>query len=636
MICWRCGSELDQTNENCPVCGAARPTQRRRRSIYEAEPKPASAEQSSAAEDSMAQTRRFTGKASLEAATVGVPAAKQRTGRSASQPPRASAPKAQPPRGSRSLPPQRGSARARMDDEQPDYLAPAPPVKRHQYEAILPETQSYDHVNWLRLIVIATACVVVLVASLYIFLRVSDPGQQWLASMGREASMEAYHTMGRTNMTDGAITQAVWALEIAQAKDPNNLEVLLDLGRAYLAADNEEMAEVALSRAIEHWPEYPEPYRLLINLMQEQNRDFEAVQLAEIAYEKSGDSQFDTMLGRMTPAMPAVSVRGNRFEEVFDLELSADEGATIYYTLLGDEDPMTEAGIEYTGPIFLDEGVWKLRAVAEKGGMYSKEQVQTYSINKPIPDMPKASLKSGTYDSVRTVSLSAGEGTTIYYTMDDTRPTTESSKYEGPITLRIGKMQLRAIAVDVEGKTSNEMSVEYKCEGRTKQTMSESDTIASHKLYSTTMDQFISAHGTPTEELDDGYDVSGTYTKLVYPFGHASFLNREGRDSVLVELSTTSTEFSGPRSIGIGSRLEDVIGAFRDEGGEYNAQGGRILYKLTTGKLGMLTKLGEDEYQISYYTKLDNGQHIELTYYTKAGLVTSMFWVQYDVAQQVQ
>lgn len=508
-------------------------------------------------------------------------------------------------------------------------------VRSHEHEAILPDTQGYDHVNWLRLCAFALLCVILLVAGVYFFLRQTSPGQQMLAKNGREASASAYHEVGRGYMLDGSISRAVWALEVAQTKDPDNLEILIDLGKAYMAVNNPVGAETAFARAIHFWPDYPEPYRLLIDMMIEKERNYEALQLAERASAITKDEHFETIYNHMLPAMPTVStLGGERFSQEFSVELFAEEGTTIYYSTSSEVDPIQE-GIEYTEPIYLAEGVRRIRAVAYKDGMYSKEQSQVYTINKPTPDMPKASLQSGTYNSVRTVSLRAAntDVIAIYYTIDGTAPTRESKKYTDPITLRIGKTILRAIAENEEGKLSNELSVEYKCDGKVKSSMADEDTVGGLRLYKTTRSEFEAAHGTPLSEAMDGEDMLGTYTRLDYAFGYALFLDRDnGSEPILAELSISSTAFAGPRGTGIGSRMEDVLDAYRDEGGEENANGDRRIYSLTNGRLGLLTKLGENEYSLGYYCKLDNGQYIELSYHILDGLVVRMDWLQYDVA----
>lgn len=61
-------------------------------------------------------------------------------------------------------------------------------------------------------------------------------------------------------------------------------------------------------------------------------------------------------------------------------------------------------------------------------------------------DAPVFSLDGGAYVGAQTVELSAAEGCEIYYTLDETDPTTESTKYTAPITIE-KTTTVKAIAV---------------------------------------------------------------------------------------------------------------------------------------------------------------------------------------------
>lgn len=539
------------------------------------------------------------------------------------------------PRKSGSMPQQR------HPDGRAQGKPPVRMVRRHEYEAILPETSGYDHVNWLRLCLIAALCVVILVAGVFFFLRGTAQGQRMLAAGGREASAEAYHELGRSYLADGMLSSAVWAMEIAQQKNPDDLETLIDLGKAYMANGDGAQAEVALVRAINLWPAHPEPYRLLINNMLTQSRNSEALQVLQMAMENNDDAYFSTQYKQLLPEMPTVSDIGKTYTTEMTITLAAEDSAVIYYTLNGKDPKDPEEGLVYSGPLLLEDGAsWKLRAVAFRDGMYSLEQVQTYIINKPSPDQPKASLPTNTYSSVRTVSLRPGgkDVVDIYYTIDGTSPGDRDGPspnaklfVEGqPITLRIGKTQLRAIAYNVEGKASNELTVEYVCEGKTKATFSDKDAVSGLKLGTTTRANFEKTYGAPQQEYDDGSDVQGTYIRCVYPFGFVTYLDRgNDREPVLMELSTTSTAFSGPRGTSVGMRMEEVIDAFRDNGGEPNAQGQRNLYVMTDGRLAQLTPLEGGGYQISYYYPVEAKKYLELTFWAQDGLITQMDWFLY-------
>ncbi len=534
----------------------------------------------------------------------------------------------------------------RLKEAQSKNMPPLRMVQHKPYQPIGSVPERANRFNWIRMSLVSFVCIAVMTVGVYLFLSQSDTGQFWLASMGRDASMDAYRELGRRYMVEGSIFRAIRAFEIAQSKAPNDLEILIDLGKAYRGNNQVKEAELAFTRAIQFWPAYSEPYRLIIDMMQEQGRNYEASQCVQLAIEKTEDEYFSNLYNQLIPSVPDVEklnrkgvrefARGGRFEDVFTIWLTCDEsnGEKIFYTLLG-EDPIKE-GKEYTEEekeegILLDEGAWRLRAVAMKDEMYSDEQVQSYSINKPIPDMPKSRLPSGTYDTQRSVALYASKDTVIYYTTDGTAPTIESTKYTEPFTLRIGKTTVRAIAVNIEGKISNEFSVDYDCKVRTKTTtMSEKDVIDDLVLNKTTKAAFIKTYGEPSSEAADGKDGHGSYIRLVYPFGHAVFLDKGGdKEPVLVELSTKSSAFVGPRKTGVGIRMEDILGAFRDSGGDANEKGERVLYTMTDGRLAIYNDLGDNLAKVSYYLKLDTKLWIELSYYFENGLVEHMEWLRY-------
>jgi len=619
LTCRSCGTAIDDNLTICPECGAELFLRRRRLR---------------AAENEAAQRYHESMKAEAGGRVKRAPSdgparpSRQRPGRNASERPAASRPQAesQTTRRAGSMPNSEGK-----QEKKPENMPPTRMVRQHQYKAIVP--QGNDSFNWMRLLAIAGVCVLLLTVTAYFFLVNTSPGQMLLASFGREASMEAYHAMGRRYMQNGSISRAVRTLEIAQSKDPDNLEVLIDLGKAYTGSNQEEKAVLAYTRAIQTYPAYPESYQMLIDIFLEQERNFEAIQLVEIALERTEDQRFETMLSRLLPEPPTVDKRGQRYNTEIDLVLMCvDEGATIYYTLV-DEDPI-EYGIKYEEPIHLTEkSVWRLRAVTEKDGMYSKETVQSYSIIKDQPDMPKTNLSRGSYKAGTTVRLRAGDDVeAMYYTVDGTRATVESKKYddENPIVLAIGNTTIRAIAVNFEGKISNELNIAYEGTGNPKSSMSEKDTVDGLTLYKTTMPDFIAKYGQPQQEVPAGTDKVGTYTKLTYSFGYAIFLARTPESvPILQELYTRSSSFQGPRGMTVGSRMDDVIGVFRDHLGEADIDGNRVLYTRTTGQSGFLTNLGENKYKISYYHKLENKQHIELTYYVENGLVEHIEWLQY-------
>ncbi len=637
MNCKTCGEKMPDNTRTCPACGAENTPPPRRRVV--APSGEAAKRYHQQIEKGMrgetTELPRVTERQS-RAERLNPPPIKQpepepavrpRTG---SKPPeKAQQAAAQQQRRSPSMPPQGQPKRPA-----PRKRAPARPLRRHQFKAIRPEPRGFESFHWVRALSILLITMTILTSGVYVIFKYTPMGQSMLASWGFDASADAYHQSGRDLMADGYIQRAVTALEIAQAKDTDNLEILVDLGNAYLGNAQPDQAELAFTRAIHFWPAYPEPYLRLANILLDKKKYPETVGVLEMAIENGGGEYFQTMLTNILPKTPVPSQLGKRYDAEIDITVTcADEGAVIHYSL-DNEDPLVKGKVS-TGnsvTLHLPKGSWRLRAVAEKDGMLSTELVQSYTIIFATPDMPTASLGPGTYSKVQRVTLKAAEGEKIYYTMDGTRPTPENSTlYEdgNPITLRTGKTVLRAIAVNPLDERSNELTREYVCQGNTGTSMLEKDVVDKLTLMKTTRDSFIKTYGEPTYIRPDGTDLLGSYEKLFYGFGYAVFLTRGEKDPVLAELYFNDNTFQAPRKTKVGSTLEEVLSAYRDDGGEPSKNGDRVLYKITTGKLGMLEKLADKQYKISYYTKLENGQHIELTYYTKDGTVEHIEWRQY-------
>lgn len=122
---------------------------------------------------------------------------------------------------------------------------------------------------------------------------------------------------------------------------------------------------------------------------------------------------------------------------------SATAGATIHYTLNGDE-PTTTTGIVYTGPVALSAAT-TLKAIAFNPGFAdSFVTVGDYLIQAGTPTF---SPVEGTYaNGVNVTITTATPGATIHYTTDGNDPTsTSGTVYSGPVPIS-ANTTLKAIA----------------------------------------------------------------------------------------------------------------------------------------------------------------------------------------------
>ncbi len=119
---------------------------------------------------------------------------------------------------------------------------------------------------------------------------------------------------------------------------------------------------------------------------------------------------------------------------------------TIFYTVDGSEPGRNS--IRYTGEgVNVEKGATIKAMAASLDGKYIDSDVGTYEYQvKALP--PVSDHASGTYDSPFSAVLSnQTPGCNIYYTTDGSEPTTNSQKYNAPISVN-RNMTIRAIAAD--------------------------------------------------------------------------------------------------------------------------------------------------------------------------------------------
>jgi Chitobiase/beta-hexosaminidase C-terminal domain len=131
-------------------------------------------------------------------------------------------------------------------------------------------------------------------------------------------------------------------------------------------------------------------------------------------------------------------------------------GATIYYTTNGVAP--TTSSAKYNGPITISSDT-ALKAFATAPGLTNSATASgNYTIRAFAPSFSPA---PGTYSSAQTVTLSTKtSGATIYYTTNGTAPTTSSTKYTGPFTLK-STTTVEAFAVAPNHANSTVTSATY-------------------------------------------------------------------------------------------------------------------------------------------------------------------------------
>ncbi len=132
---------------------------------------------------------------------------------------------------------------------------------------------------------------------------------------------------------------------------------------------------------------------------------------------------------------------------------SATSGSAIYYTLDGSTPSVLST--LYSGAVSIASNL-TIRAIALKSGMSDSDiSTASYTINFPPVSDPVFSVTSGTYNDTKSVTItSATSGASIYYTLDNTNPSSSSYLYTSAI--EIGNTAvIKAIAVKTGMANSN-------------------------------------------------------------------------------------------------------------------------------------------------------------------------------------
>ncbi|MDE6515007.1 MAG: chitobiase/beta-hexosaminidase C-terminal domain-containing protein, partial [Bacteroidales bacterium] len=167
-------------------------------------------------------------------------------------------------------------------------------------------------------------------------------------------------------------------------------------------------------------------------------------------FEKSGISTA-TYTVKETPAekvaKPEFSIASGEVSFGAKVEIScATEGAKIYYyCYIGDAEPKA---IEYKEAIEITQSM-KISAVAMMGDDKSEVAEATYTVIAK----PTFSIAAGEVEAGTTVTLAcATEEAVIYYTVDGSEPTAESTEYKDAIEITKA-MTVKAIAIKGEAKS---------------------------------------------------------------------------------------------------------------------------------------------------------------------------------------
>ncbi|WP_346708430.1 chitobiase/beta-hexosaminidase C-terminal domain-containing protein [Massilistercora timonensis] len=151
------------------------------------------------------------------------------------------------------------------------------------------------------------------------------------------------------------------------------------------------------------------------------------------------------------------------------------------------------------------------------------------ALSEYIIDVPEFSLDAKeTYEEVQQLTLTAGKGLTIYYTVDGSDPDTGSTKYTEPIQLDEGETTVTAIAVNKNGIPSMPEAKEYVIE--------------------------LPIEDAPAVSPSTGQYEAATSIEVKVPDGYEAYYTTDGSDP-----TTASAKYTGPVNMPEGETLFKAV-----------------------------------------------------------------------------
>lgn len=250
-------------------------------------------------------------------------------------------------------------------------------------------------------------------------------------------------------MAEKAYQEGDWETAVsyygnALSLDKDNIEVRLILAELYMERRDYDSALILCQEIMKMDRANRRACEILIQIYEEQ-KNYDAV-LA--LYEASDESLHDLFAAYLVTA-PEFSVEGGTYDEFMTVELTAEEGYEIFYTLDG-SDPV-QSGERYTTPIEFRENLKTCTVTAvcrNEKGIYSDVVSRTYTIDIPAPDMPIVTPDGGDFGVETPIFVTVPDGCSAYYTWDGSDPSAGSTCYTGPIRMPEGNNVLSVIIID--------------------------------------------------------------------------------------------------------------------------------------------------------------------------------------------
>ncbi|MDD1774961.1 MAG: chitobiase/beta-hexosaminidase C-terminal domain-containing protein, partial [Methanobacterium sp.] len=139
------------------------------------------------------------------------------------------------------------------------------------------------------------------------------------------------------------------------------------------------------------------------------------------------------------------------------VNLSINEPGRIYFTTNGSNP--TTSNKPYLAPLAINKNTTLKFIAVDEAGNISNIYSENY-IFDTIPPTAQASVKGGLYNTAKTITLTSSEAGNIYYTINGDTPTSNSTKYNNPISI-VNTTTLKFFAEDEAGNSSSIYTEKY-------------------------------------------------------------------------------------------------------------------------------------------------------------------------------
>lgn len=295
-----------------------------------------------------------------------------------------------------------------------------------------------------RIIIISVVCVISIVILVGIVTNNVRKSHESSFDYQVKQAKEAYES-GDTN-------SAVSYYEKALSIDSDNTDVMYKLADIYMGKKDYDAALILYQEIINGDSKSEEAYKKLISIY-ESKKDYDAIVALR---DGAKDKDILKLFNDYVVSEPEFSKSSGKYGETFELSISADKNAKIYYSY--DSDNPLSRGERYRNPISLDrEGAYKITAVAvDERGIKSEIASARYEIEFEAPKAPEVDPDGGTFGAQTDITITVPENCKVYYTWDSSDPTAASTEYTAPIPIPEGNNVLSVIAIDQRtGKTSD-------------------------------------------------------------------------------------------------------------------------------------------------------------------------------------